>query len=243
MGTIVNTVAIIIAGLLGLRLKQSMKASFEQAVLQVVGIAVFLIGLLGVLKSMLVIDPVSLQLADQGALMVLLGLVIGVLMGEWWRLDDRIHAFGKHIEQRFQKEGFAAGFINASLIFCIGAMSIIGSINDGVFHDPSVLYVKSAIDFVTCMVLASTLGFGVIFSAISVFVYQGSLTLLARWIDPYASAVLINQICMLGYVMVMCIGMNFLGFVKIKTANLLPALLVPIGWQAIVSAIAWLGIQ
>lgn len=238
MGTLVNTAAVLLASILGLRLRKAMRPTYEQALLQMVGLAVFLIGLLGVLESVIVVDTASGRITTQGALMILLGLVIGVILGEWWQVDEKIQLLGKRIEARFQKDGFAAGFVNASLVFCIGAMAIIGSINDGIRQDPSVLYVKSAIDFITAMVLSSTLGFGVAFSALSVLVYQGSLTLLASWIAPYASAALINDICMLGYVMVMCIGMNFLGFVKIKTANMLPSLLVPMVWQLIQRMIA-----
>lgn len=234
MGSLVNAGAVVIAGLIGLVLKKSMKASVETAVLQMVGLSVFLIGLSGVLKSMLVIDPDTLVIKDQRALLLLVGLVLGILLGEWWQLDGRLMAFGQLIERRFGREGFSAGFVNASLIFCIGAMAIIGALNDGMNGDPTVLYVKSAIDFVTGIVLASTLGFGVIFAAIPVLVYQGGLTLLAAWIAPYVSTALIGQVNLLGYVMVMVIGMNFLGFVKIKTANMLPALLVPIVWSMLV---------
>lgn len=233
MGTIVNAGAIAIASLLGLKIRTVLSRQMEQALQQMVGIVVALIGLSGVLKAILVIDPVTLELKDQGILLLFISLVIGVICGETWKLEEKLQRFGTVLEQKFQKDGFANAFISASMIFCIGAMAIIGSIQDGINHDPSVLYVKSALDFITAMILASTLGFGVLFSGISVLIYQGAITLLASGLAPYASGILINQICMVGYVLVLCIGINFLSSVKIKTANALPALLVPVAYQMI----------
>lgn len=233
MGTIVNAAAIVIASLLGLKLRSFLSKQLEHTLQQMVGIVVMLIGLIGVLKAVLLIDPVTMELQDQGILLLLVSLVIGVVLGETWNLEDKLYRAGAVLERKFQKEGFANAFISASMIFCIGAMAIVGSIQDGINHDPSVLYVKAALDFITAMILASALGFGVLFSGISVLFYQGLITVLASGLAPYASPQLIQEICMVGYVLVLCIGLNFVGNIKIRTANALPAMLIPIAYQMI----------
>ncbi len=125
-------------------------------------------------------------------------------------------------------EGFAKGFITASLVFSVGAMAILGSLNEGLRGDSSVLLVKSTIDFITAIILGSTLGAGVPFSGVTVFLYQGAITIAAGFIAPIVSDELLGMICMVGYCIVICIGTNFLGATKIKTANLLPALFGPV---------------
>ena len=129
--------------------------------------------------------------------------------------------------------GFSQGFINASLIFCIGAMAIIGALNDGLLHDPSVLFVKSLIDGFTSIILAATMGIGVAFSGIPVFLYEGLITLCAGWLSPFLTGELLSEICMVGYTLVAIVGINFLWPDKLKTANLLPSLFVPIVYHLV----------
>lgn len=240
MGTLVNIVSIIIGGSIGLFFKRLFNEQRQNSIMEIIGLAIAFIGLCGALKSALVVDPLSLEISDNGGLMVLCSLVIGLIIGEYFDFDQKLSNIGKFVERKFNLKGFVLGFVNASLIFCVGAMAIIGAINDGVLNDPSVLYLKSAIDFVTAIMLCSTLGFGVIFSAISVGLYQGILTILATLVKDVLSISLLNNICLIGYLLVMVIGLNFLKVTKIKVANLLPAMLIPIIGELIMWVFAYI---
>jgi uncharacterized membrane protein YqgA involved in biofilm formation len=139
-----------------------------------------------------------------------------------------LNDLGDIVEQKTGKGDFSKGFVSATLVFCVGAMSIVGALNEGLSGDANVLYVKAMLDFTTAIILTSTLGFGVGFAAIPVFVLQGSITLLAHQISPYLEGDLLKNTCMVGYALVLCIGVNFVVNAKIKVANLLPALLIPV---------------
>lgn len=231
MGTLVNGIAVTLGGLIGLLIRKGLPRRVEQTAMKLLGLAVFIIGVEGVITSMITVQKGKLS-AD-GSLMLIASLVLGGAAGELWDVDGGLNRCGKRIEARFGKEGFAKGFINASLIFCVGAMAIVGALNDGLSGNPEILFIKSALDFICAIILGSTLGFGVIFSFIPVVLYQGGITLLSVWIAPLVSDALLNALCMVGYAIVMCIGINFLEFTVIRTANLLPALVVPILWEAL----------
>ncbi|MCI8648722.1 MAG: DUF554 domain-containing protein [Anaerotruncus sp.] len=234
MGTIVNGLAVALGGLVGVLIRRGVPKRLEEASMKMLGLSVFVIGLNGVIASMFTI--VDGKLSSDGSLLLIASLVLGCILGELGDIDSRLTAGGKWIEQRFGKEGFAKGFINGSLIYCIGAMAIVGALNDGLTGDSSILFIKSMLDGICSVILGSTLGFGVIFSAIPVMLYQGSITLFAGVLSPLISQALLNNLCMVGYAIVTCIGINFLGFTSIKTANLLPALLIPIVYEPLQSA-------
>lgn len=229
MGTLVNGAAVALGGLIGLLIRKGLPERVEKTAMKLLGLAVFIIGLEGVITSMITVQEGKLS-AD-GSLLLIASLVLGGVIGELGDVDGALNRAGKRIEERFGKEGFAKGFVNGALIFCVGAMAIVGALNDGLAHDPEILFIKSMLDFICAIILGSTLGFGVIFSFIPVVLYQGAITLLSVWIAPLISQPLLNAVCMVGYAVVMCIGINFLDFTAIRTANLLPALLVPIVWE------------
>lgn len=227
LGTIVNAGAIVAGGAVGLLLNKGMKPSYEQSIHKTLGIAVLVLGLNGIISAMFTVGETG-RLSSSGELLLIISLVAGTFLGEVLDLDGRLNRFGEKIETRIGSAGFGASFINGTLIYCVGAMAIVGSINDGLLGDPSVLYVKSLLDGISSVVLGATMGAGVCFAAIPVFLYQGAITLLAGYLSPYLQGELLDQLCMVGYAMVACIGLNFLSEnLKIKTANLLPALLVP----------------
>ena len=229
-GTLVNAGAIVVGGFTGVLLKRGLSEETGRTCNQMFGLATAVVGLNGLLSNMMEVGADG-RLSASGELLLFLSLVIGGVVGEALRLEDRINRGGRRIEARLGSEGFAAGFINASLIFCVGAMAIMGAINDGLTGDSSVLFVKSALDGVFAVVLGSTLGIGVVFSAVPVFLYQGAITLLAGALAPYCTDAMLRSLCTVGYALVICICLNFLLVNRIKTANLLPSLLVPIVYQ------------
>ena len=231
-GTIVNAAAIIAGSAAGLLARKGIPAHLEDSVHKATGLAVIVIGLNGVITNMISVGEGG-TLSSSGELLLVFSLVLGVVCGELLRIDDHLNGLAGMVETKFHLTGFAASFVSGTLIYCVGAMAIIGSLNDGLKGDPSVLFVKSTLDGITSIVLAATMGPGVLFSSIPVFLYQGAITLLAGLLEPVLQGVLLSQICAVGFVLVTCIGINFLGIAKIKTANFLPALLVPPIWALI----------
>lgn len=228
-GTVVNVVTVILGGLLGIFLKKSIKSEIMDNVMKAEGIAVFIIGMNGVLTNMLSVVDEG-KIVENGGLVLLISLALGAFFGEIIKIDDRINSIGKFVEQKVGSDGFSKGFVSAFIIFCVGSMSIIGSVNDGLSGDSSVLIVKSTLDFITAMVLASAMGIGVAFACVPLFVYQGTISLFASQIKPLieGNPEMMMQFSAVGYAIIMCIGINFIVGQKIKTANLLPAMLVPI---------------
>lgn len=229
LGTIINVITVILGGTVGLLLKKSIKSEIMDNVMKAEGVAVLIIGMNGVLTNMLSVGEDG-KIVENGGLVLLISLALGAFVGEIIKLDDRINGLGGWVEKRIKSDGFSKGFVSAFIIFCVGSMSIIGSINDGLSGDSSVLIVKSTLDFITAMVLASTMGIGVIFACVPLFVYQGLISLFASFIKPVIENYpdMMIQFSMVGYAIIMCIGINFIAGQKIKTANLFPAMLVTV---------------
>lgn len=235
IGTLANAGAVMAGGVLGLLIKKGIKESLSDACMKAVGVVTMLIGLSGALAAMLVVGEDG-HLSAQGALLLLISLVIGTILGELLRLHDRVESLSAVIGQRLQLGDFSKGFISASVLFCAGAMTIVGAINDGLYGEPDVLFLKSAIDGISALFLAAALGAGVLFSAAFVLVYQGALTLCAGLLAPVMTPSMMNALNMVGYAIVLCIGLNLAGATKIKVTNMVFAL--PIA--ALLSLIPWL---
>lgn len=230
MGTIVNAAAVVLGSLIGLMIRRGLPEKVEQTAMKLLGLSVLIIGLNGIVSAMITAQSDG-KLVSSGSLLLIASIVVGGVLGECWNLDGKLLRGGQWIEQKFGQEGFAKGFVNASLVFCIGAMAIVGSLTDGLSGDSSILYIKSMLDFICSIILGSTLGFGVLFAFLPILLYQGALTLFAGVLSPLISDALLGSICMVGYTIVLCIGINFLELTVIRTANLLPALLVPIVYE------------
>lgn len=237
-GTLVNAVAVVVGGLIGLLLKKGIKESYTESINKALGLAVLIIGLNGVISNMFTIEEG--KISSSGELLLVIFLVLGTFAGELLKLDDRFSRFCKGIESKFKSDGFAAGFINSTVLFCVGAMSIVGSINDGLTGDSSVLFVKSALDFVNAIIFGATLGYGVIFTFIPILLYQGGISLLAGTLSGVLQGELLEQICMVGYAIIMAIGLNFLLVKKFKTLNMVPALLLPVAYHYILVLIEYI---
>lgn len=243
VGTLVNAGLIVAGSLVGLLLKKGIKPQLEDAVHKATGLAVIGIGLCGVLSNMLYVDVADGSIHSSGELMLVFSLVIGALIGETLRIEQRLDKLGSFVENKLHLTGFAQSFVNGTLIYCVGAMAIVGSLNDGLLHDPTTLITKGVLDGITSIVLSATMGIGVLFSAIPVLVYQGAITLAAGLLSGVLQGELLQQICGAGYMMVACIGVNFMSDkFHIRVANLLPGLLVPAAWAGIRALLVMAGI-
>lgn len=230
LGTLVNAAAIVAGGAAGTLFKNGVKPAWEESLNKALGVAVLVLGVNGVIGAMFTVGENG-ALASSGELLLVVSLVLGAFSGELLNIDGRLNRLSAKAETALHMSGFAQSFTSGTLIYCVGAMAIIGALNDGLRADPSVLYVKSMLDGISSVVLGATLGPGVILSAVPVLLYQGAITLLAGALEPVLAGVLLSEICAVGYCLVLCIGINFLGMTKIKTANLLPALFVPPLWH------------
>ncbi len=226
MGTIFNIICIICGSFIGIIFKKSISKDINISMNNVLGFCVVFIGVIGVLTSSItVVDGV---LISSKTLYMIISLVLGTLIGEGLKLEDKVNNISLALENKLKIETFSKGFVPASMIFCCGAMAIIGSMNEGLLGDSTVLYTKGIIDGITSIILASTLGIGVIFSSISVFIYQGSITLLSILLNTgnFISTELINNISIVGYFIVFLVGLNLTKLTNIKIINTLPALVI-----------------
>ena len=228
LGTVVNTAAIVAGGAAGGLLRNGIPTKYKEIILQAVGLSTMIIGISGVMQGMLVAGSGGILSRDYTMTMIF-SLIIGGLAGELLRLEQRLDHMGQCLQRRFRGGGSVSeGFVSATLLFCVGAMAIVGSLQDGLTGNASTLYAKSILDGVMAAVFASTMGYGVILSAGSVLVYQGSITLLARFIRPWLTQTVITEISVVGSVLILGIGINILGIKKLRVGNLVPAVFVPV---------------
>lgn len=228
LGTIINTVAVIFGGMLGIVLKNGVTKRFEKIMMQANGLAVIFIGISGALKYMLVVEDNNIS--THGTMLMIFSLVIGSLIGEWINIEAKMEIIGEKLKSAVKIKNdnrFVDGFVTTSLIICIGAMAIVGSMQDGLTGDSSMLVAKSLLDFVIVVILTATYGIGAAFSAIPIFVYQGSITLIAALFGSVISDVLISELSFVGSTLVFCVGVNLVREKTFRVANMLPALLVP----------------
>ena len=222
VGTIVNTVAIMAGSAVGLLLGKRLPEKIRVIVFQGLGLAVLLIGMQMALKC-------------QAPLILIFSILLGGILGELIRLDDFFNSLGDRLGRKIKSknEQFTAGLVTASLVFCVGSMAIVGSFDEGLRGDSSILLSKAILDGFTSVALASTYGLGVMFSAVPVFLYQFGLTIFAAQFKGVFSAVLINELTAVGGLLILGIGFNLLGVVKIRISNLLPSLVFVVVLAAI----------
>jgi uncharacterized membrane protein YqgA involved in biofilm formation len=213
MGTIINAIAIIVGGALGLLFRKGFPERISQTTLQVLGLFTLVIGL-------------GMAIQGQELIMVLISLALGAGLGEWLDIEGRLDRFGSWLERRLHvtEKSPAKGFIYASLLFCVGSMAIVGSITDGLKGDPSILVTKAVMDGIISIPFAASMGFGVLGSAVPILIYQGSLTLLASKVQSVFTPIMVRELTSVGGVIVIGIGVNILGLQKIRVGNFIPAL-------------------
>lgn len=238
LGTIINTIAVIIGSTIGMRLKSGMKQKMQEILMQACGVATIFIGIAGTLQGMITVNNGKIE--TRGTMLLIFSLVIGGFIGQALDIEKWLDTLGEKIKiiARVKEDNqFVEGFVNVSLIICIGAMAIVGSIQDGLKGDYSMLAAKSILDFVIAIIFASTHGFGVMFSAIPIFVYEGGITLLTILIGPLLGKELIGDLSFIGSALIFCVGVNISFGKKFRVGNMLPALLVPVGYEVILSFI------
>jgi len=217
IGTLVNTLAAVVGGLLGSLLKKGIPERFADLVQKGLALCVLYIGIKG-------------SLAGTNTLVTILSLVLGAILGELLNIDGGIERLGAWAQSRLSKGGsrIGEGFVTASLLFCVGSMSVVGSLQSGLTGNHETIFTKSMLDFVSAIILASSLGLGVCLSGAFVLVYQGAIVLLARWAAPILSDYVVAEMSCAGSLLIVALGLNMLGVTKIKVGNLLPAMFFPI---------------
>lgn len=221
IGTIVNAVTIAGCGALGVFIGRGIQKKYQETVLYCLALCVILLGL-------------QMALKGQHILVTIASLVMGSLVGEALNLEGKMEQAGGWLAHKVERGGgddvtpqaFTKGFLAASLIYCVGAMAIVGAIQDGLTGDPTILYTKAMIDGLTAIMYAANMGIGVAFAALPVLLYQGTMTLLAGLLGPYVNDAVLQEISASGGLMILAIGMNMAGLTKIRVGNMLPGLLV-----------------
>ena len=220
LGTIVNSLAIIAGSLLGLLFSKGIPDNYKEIILSAVGLSVVLIGV----KSALVSDSL---------MVIIFSLVLGALVGEWMKIEKRLADLGDFLESSVaakssDSSSFSRGFVTASLVFCVGSMAIVGSLESGLTGNHQTLFAKSVLDGVTSVIFASTMGLGVMFSSVAVFLYQGMITLTAVFMKNFLVTETIEQMTSVGGLLIVAIGFNMLKITTIRVGNLIPAIFLPL---------------
>ncbi len=215
LGTTVNFIAIILGSILGLVFKKGISENMKNTVMQGIGLVVVYLGM-------------SMAFQSDEILIVIFSMVLGGIIGEAMSIERRLNSLGNRLKSRVgSKEGqFTEGFVFASLIYCVGALAVVGALESGLNHNHEILYTKSLLDGTSAIAFTSSMGIGVSFSAVPVFLYQGAIALLADSVSELLAQEVITEMTSVGGLLIMAIGLNILNITKIKIANLLPAILV-----------------
>lgn len=219
LGTFVNMILVLIGGTIGLFLGSKFPKKLSDALMKALGLCTFLIGVSGLFDG-------------KNQLITIISMAIGTVIGELLDLDGKLEHLGQSLENRFKKDGsqvtIAEGFVNASLLFCVGAMAIVGSLQSGLVGDNSMIYTKSLLDFTASMIFASTLGVGVLFSTVPILVYQGAIVVLAHFLAPYLTDAVIGDMTCTGSLIIIGLAFNMLGLTKLRVMNMVPAIFLPV---------------
>lgn len=224
LGTLVNTGAILVGSAAGLLLRRGLPVKWQESIMQGLALCIIVIGLQMAFKS-------------EQIIVVILSLVLGAIVGEWLDIETRLQNFGDWVGKKLlggnnagAAQAIGAGFVAASLLYCVGALAILGSLADGLKGDTTLLFAKSTLDGIMAILLTANLGIGVALAAVSVLVYQGALTLLAGALEPLLTPAILNEVTATGGVLIMAIGVNMLKVVQLRISNFLPAVV----WAAVI---------
>lgn len=229
LGTIINTLAILAGGILGMVFGRFFKESVQDALCKTCGVCTLFLGIAGALEGMLTVEGTGVV---SGGTMLIIGcLALGSLVGELLDLEGAFERFGQWLKIKTgnaKDKGFVDAFVTASLTVCIGAMAIVGSIQDGILGDYSILAAKAVLDLIIILVMTCSMGKGCIFSAIPVAIFQGSITALAGLIKPLMTDAALSNLSMIGSILIFCVGVNLVWGKKLQVANMLPAVVLAV---------------
>ncbi|MDR3114450.1 MAG: DUF554 domain-containing protein [Treponema sp.] len=216
LGPVVNGLTIVVCALAGCFIIRGIPQRFEEIIKKAIGLSIIYMGIKGALDN-------------QRVLLLVMSMVSGALIGEFINLDRRMNQFGTWAEVRLSMKGgaFSKGFVSASILFCTGSMAIVGSMQSGLLGNHETLFAKSILDGSISLIFGASMGMGVVFSALPVLIYQGSISLAAGAIKDYLSPDIIREMSAVGSLLVAAIGYNFLGVKEIRVANLIPAIFIP----------------
>ncbi len=224
LGTVVNTLAILAGGTVGLLINRGLNKSYQETIMQGMALVILVIG-------------ISNALETQNMILVIASVVIGSFLGSLLKIEAKLESLGQFLQSKVggSTSNIAVAFVSTSLIFCVGAMAIVGALESGIHNQHDTLFAKSMLDGISSIIFASTLGVGVLFSALAVFIYQGSLTLLAGLLAHWFVPALITEMSAIGGILIIAIAINILEIKKIKVGNMLPAIFVPVLYFAVIA--------
>lgn len=224
LGTVVNTLAILAGGTVGLMINRGLNKSYQETIMQGMALVILVIG-------------ISNALETQNMILVIASVVIGSFLGSLLKIEAKLESLGQFLQSKVggSTSNIAVAFVSTSLIFCVGAMAIVGALESGIHNQHDTLFAKSMLDGISSIIFASTLGVGVLFSALAVFIYQGSLTLLAGLLAHWFVPALITEMSAIGGILIIAIAINILEIKKIKVGNMLPAIFVPVLYFAVIA--------
>ena len=231
LGTIINTAAIILGGVAGGLFGKRLTERYQDTLMKACGLCVIFLGIAGALEKMFTVQEGVI--VSGGTMMMIASFAIGSLVGEWINIEHHMNRFGEWLKVKSgnsKDKIFVDAFVTASLTVCVGAMAIVGSIQDGILGDCNTLLMKAILDFVIICVMTASMGKGCAFSAIPVALFQGSITLLARGIEPIMTEPALNNLSLVGSMLIFCVGVNLVWEKKFKVANMLPAIVVAVIW-------------
>ena len=217
LGTIVNCLTIIAGSLVGILFRNRIPEKYNQTVMQAIGLSVILIGMKNALGS-------------NDLVIIIVSLAMGSLLGELIGIENYLERLGNFLEAKFSKKssGFSAGFVTASLMYCIGSMAIVGSLESGLTGNHDTLFAKATLDGIVGIILSSSMGIGVLFASVPVLLYQGSITLMAGLLKPLLVPAVISQMSAVGGLLIVALGLNMIREKKLKVGNMLPAVFIPL---------------
>lgn len=222
-GTIINSLAIIFGSLIGLIFKNIIPERLSESLLKAAGLSVVIIG-------------IKLSMSSDNLTLIIISMLLGTIIGEFVDIEKKLDKFGDIVQSKInsKENNVATGFVSCTLIYCVGSMAIVGAIQSGLTGNHEILYSKSILDGIISITMSVTMGIGVMFSSISVFVYQGIITVMAQGLQSFLNETIISEMTSVGGILIMTIGFNFLEIKRIKVGNMLPAIFVPLIYYIIV---------
>lgn len=237
LGTIVNAGAVILGGLAGMLFGKKINENIRDSLMKILGLCVMFLGAAGAFSGMLKINADG-GIETYGTMLMIASLVIGTLLGELIKIENGLERFGEWLKKKVKAEkdtGFTSAFVNTSLVICVGAMAVVGSIEDGLTGDHTTLFAKALLDFLIVIIMSSTMGLGCLFAFIPIGILQGSITALAKLCEPVLSmGTVIGDMSLVGSIMIFCVGVNLAFGKKFRVGNMLPSLVVAVIYSVIV---------